>query len=129
MGLLHGSMRLGILGGCISWTRSVFPPGISYSKVVAALLFEFAGGGLSGGGRREADRGIILAEENPPLGHIITLDVADGFRRRGVGTMLLREMEQHFGFQGWSRCCWKRPWRMRAGLRFGRGMDIVRRPW
>ena len=44
--------------------------------------------------------GFILAEKNPPLGHIITLDVAESFRRKGVGTMLLREMEQHFAFQG-----------------------------
>jgi [ribosomal protein S18]-alanine N-acetyltransferase len=44
--------------------------------------------------------GFVLAEENPPLGHIITLDVADSHRRKGVGTALLREIEQHFVFQG-----------------------------
>ena len=48
----------------------------------------------------KAIAGFILAEENPPLGHIITLDVAESFRRRGVGTKLLEEMERHFAFKG-----------------------------
>ena len=34
------------------------------------------------------------------MGHIVTLDVAEKFRRQGVGTRLLEEMEEHFVFQG-----------------------------
>jgi len=30
----------------------------------------------------------------------LALDVAEGFRRKGVGTMLLAEMERHFAFKG-----------------------------
>jgi len=44
--------------------------------------------------------GFLISEENPPLGHIITLDVAESHRRRGVGTLLLRESEQHLAFRG-----------------------------
>jgi len=43
--------------------------------------------------------GFILAETNPPLAHIITLDVAESHRRQGVGTKLLGEMEKHFRFK------------------------------
>jgi ribosomal protein S18 acetylase RimI-like enzyme len=42
--------------------------------------------------------GFILAEKNPPLAHIITLDVAPGQRRKGLGTTLLNEMEKHFRY-------------------------------
>jgi [ribosomal protein S18]-alanine N-acetyltransferase len=32
------------------------------------------------------------------LAHIITLDVAETHRKQGVGSRLLREMEEHFAF-------------------------------
>ena len=44
--------------------------------------------------------GFILAETNPPLAHIITLDVAVGNRRTGLGTTLLKEMEKRLRFHG-----------------------------
>jgi len=40
-------------------------------------------------------RGFILSEENPPLAHIITLDVAEKERRRGLGTALLEKLESN----------------------------------
>jgi len=43
--------------------------------------------------------GFILAEANPPLAHIITLDIAPAYRRVGLGTRLLEEMEKHFRFK------------------------------
>jgi ribosomal protein S18 acetylase RimI-like enzyme len=42
--------------------------------------------------------GFILAEKNPPLAHIITLDVAAESRRSGLGSGLLSEMEEHFRY-------------------------------
>jgi len=77
-----------------------FPPGISYSRWSLHYYLSLPGAVclVAEEGKRLA--GFILAEENPPLGHIITLDVAESFRRRGVGTMLLNEMEEHFVFQG-----------------------------
>jgi len=44
--------------------------------------------------------GFILTEENPPLAHIVTLDVAETHRRFGVGTQLLQESEAHLVFRG-----------------------------
>ena len=42
----------------------------------------------------------ILTEENPPLGHVMTLDVAESQRRSGIGTLLLRESENNLYFRG-----------------------------
>ena len=51
-----------------------------------------------------ADRGkivgFLISEENPPLGRIVTLDVAESHRRQGIGSMLLGESEAHLAFRG-----------------------------
>ena len=44
--------------------------------------------------------GFVLGEANPPLGHIITLDVAESHRRSGTGSALLCELEKQFEFHG-----------------------------
>ena len=80
--------------------QECFPPGISYSKWSLRYYLSLPGADclLAEEGKQIA--GFILAEDHPPLGHIITLDVAEGYRRKSVGTALLREMEQHFAFRG-----------------------------
>ena len=80
--------------------QECFPPGISYSKWSLHYYLSLPGADCLVAEEGKTLAGFILAEENPPLGHIITLDVAEAFRRRGVGTMLLREMEEHFAFRG-----------------------------
>jgi ribosomal-protein-alanine N-acetyltransferase len=44
--------------------------------------------------------GFILTEENPPLAHVITLDVAEKFRRHGIGSLLLAESEANLARRG-----------------------------
>jgi len=44
--------------------------------------------------------GFILSEENPPLAHIVTLDVAAKERRHGVGTALLQKLESNLAARG-----------------------------
>ena len=44
--------------------------------------------------------GFVLTEENPPLAHVITLDVAESHRRQGVGTALLAESERNLSLRG-----------------------------
>jgi ribosomal protein S18 acetylase RimI-like enzyme len=80
--------------------QECFPPGISYSKWSLHYYLSLPGAVclVAEDGKQLA--GFILAEEHPPLGHIITLDVAEKFRRLGVGTTLLKEVEKHFLFQG-----------------------------
>lgn len=41
-----------------------------------------------------------MSEENPPLAHIITLDVAEKHRRQGVGTSLLQQLESNLASRG-----------------------------
>ena len=44
--------------------------------------------------------GFIIAEAEGADGHIITIDIAESCRRSGVGTALLREMEQRLAARG-----------------------------
>ena len=78
--------------------QECFPPGISYSKWSLHYYLSLPGADCLVAEEGKKIAGFILAEENPPLGHIITLDVAESFRRRGVGTKLFEEMERHFAF-------------------------------
>jgi ribosomal-protein-alanine N-acetyltransferase len=87
--------------------QTCFPPGIAYSKwslqyflnlpAADCLVAEEAKPFETQGKRI---MGFILAEANPPLAHIITLDVAPEQRRAGLGTRLLSEMEKHFQYHG-----------------------------
>ena len=44
--------------------------------------------------------GFILSEVDGALAHIITLDVAEGHRRSGVGSLLLKAAEKNLSAQG-----------------------------
>jgi ribosomal-protein-alanine N-acetyltransferase len=80
--------------------QACFPPGIAYSKTMLRYFLAQAGAeclvALDGG----KIVGFTLSEENPPLAHIITLDVAESHRRHGVGTALLGESEANLRFRG-----------------------------
>jgi [ribosomal protein S18]-alanine N-acetyltransferase len=80
--------------------QSCFPPGISYSKTTFHYFLTIASADciVAADGPRIA--GFILTEENPPLAHIITLDVAEAHRRHGVGSALLTESEKNLAFRG-----------------------------
>ena len=80
--------------------QSCFPGGISYSKTTLHyfLTIPSADCVVAADGARIA--GFILTEENPPLAHIITLDVAETHRRQGVGSALLAESEKNLALRG-----------------------------
>jgi [ribosomal protein S18]-alanine N-acetyltransferase len=80
--------------------QSCFPAGISYSKTTLRyfLTIPSADWIIAADGARIA--GFILTEENPPLAHIITLDVAETHRRHGVGSGLLAESERNLALRG-----------------------------
>src|ERR1700741_3879487 len=80
--------------------QACFPAGISYSKTTlryflflrsADCLVAMEGGQIAG---------FIFTEENPPLAHVITLDVTEKLRRRGIGSALLRESEGNLALRG-----------------------------
>jgi ribosomal-protein-alanine N-acetyltransferase len=85
--------------------QECFPPGVAYSKwslqyflnlPAADCLVAEEGKSFAAQGRKIV--GFILAEKNPPLAHIITLDIAPQKRRTGLGSMLLGETEKHLRF-------------------------------
>jgi ribosomal-protein-alanine N-acetyltransferase len=80
--------------------QSCFPPGIAYSKTM--LRYYLAQPEAECLVATDAAKivGFILTEENPPLAHIVTLDVAESHRRFRVGTQLLLESEAHMAFRG-----------------------------
>jgi ribosomal-protein-alanine N-acetyltransferase len=78
--------------------QTCFPPGVAYSKTMLRYFLNLSSADCLVAEAEGKIVGFILAEENPPLAHIITLDVAETHRKKGVGTALLLEMEQHFAF-------------------------------
>ena len=80
--------------------QKCFAPGISYSKATLRYFLVQPGAECLVALDDAKIVGFILTEENPPLAHIITLDVADSHRRRGVGSALLTESERNLTLRG-----------------------------
>jgi [ribosomal protein S18]-alanine N-acetyltransferase len=79
--------------------QACFPPGISYSKFSLQYFLSLPAADCLVAEDGKTIAGFLLAESNPPLAHIITLDVAPAYRRAGLGSKLLAEMEKHFRFK------------------------------
>lgn len=80
--------------------QACFPPGIAYSKFSLQYFLGLPTADCLVAESNSRIVGFILAEANPPLAHIITLDVAASHRRTGLGSQLLAEIEKHFRFHG-----------------------------
>ena len=80
--------------------QACFPAGISYSKATLRYFLSLPTADCLVAMEDALIAGFILTEENPPLAHIITLDVAEKFRRRGVGSLLLTESETNLARRG-----------------------------
>jgi [ribosomal protein S18]-alanine N-acetyltransferase len=79
--------------------QACFPPGISYSKFSLQYFLSLPAADCLVAEDGKTIAGFLLAESNPPLAHIITLDVAPVYRRTGLGSKLLEEIEKHFQFK------------------------------
>jgi len=77
-----------------------FPPGISYAKTTLHYFLTIPSADCVVALEGNHIAGFILSEENPPLAHIITLDVAAKQRRHGVGTALLQNLESNLAARG-----------------------------
>ena len=75
--------------------QACFPPGISYSRTTLRYFLTLASADCVVAVDQNKIAGFILSEENPPLAHIITLDVTAKERRHGVGTALLETLESN----------------------------------
>jgi ribosomal-protein-alanine N-acetyltransferase len=80
--------------------QSCFPPGISYSKTTLRYFLTLASADCVVAVEESRIVGFVLSEENPPLAHIITLDVAEKHRRQGAGTALLQQLEENLALRG-----------------------------
>ena len=80
-----------------------YPPGISYSRRTLKWFLALPGADCLVA-KSDDDLaeilGFIIAEADEGEGHIITIDIAESSRRAGVGTALLREMEQRLAARG-----------------------------
>jgi ribosomal protein S18 acetylase RimI-like enzyme len=76
--------------------RECYPSGIAYSKRELRWYLAQPGAICFVAEATGAVAGFILSDSEPPLGHIITIDVAEAHRRRGVGTLLLGAAERAF---------------------------------
>src|ERR1700730_10572561 len=75
--------------------QSFFPAGIAYSKATLRYFLSLRSADCLVAMEDAHIAGFILTEENPPLAHVITLDVAEKFRRHGIGSALLAESERN----------------------------------
>ncbi len=80
--------------------QSCFPPGISYSKTTLRYFLTLASADCVIAEQGGKIVGFILSEENPPLAHIITLDVDAKHRRHGIGAALLEMLESNLAARG-----------------------------
>jgi [ribosomal protein S18]-alanine N-acetyltransferase len=70
-----------------------FPPGIAYSKWMLRHFLKMPSANCIVATDGEEIPGFVITEEAGPRGHILTLDIAESSRRRGLGTQLLRRSE------------------------------------
>jgi ribosomal protein S18 acetylase RimI-like enzyme len=80
--------------------QACFPAGISYSKATLRYFLTLASADCVVAAEGIHITGFVLSEENPPLAHIITLDVSERQRRNGIGTALLQQLESNLCARG-----------------------------
>jgi ribosomal-protein-alanine N-acetyltransferase len=77
--------------------QQCFPRGIAYSKSMLRYFLQIAPETCFVAATEEAAiAGFILGEVDRPLAHIITIDIAEVYRRSGIGSQLLDKLERKF---------------------------------
>jgi ribosomal-protein-alanine N-acetyltransferase len=87
-------------GELFALDRACYVPGIAYSKSMLRWYLNAPGAICIVAEDAGEIVGFILAEAKPPGAHIITLDVAENSRRRGVGTRLTHAAENQMASRG-----------------------------
>ena len=81
-----------------------YPPGIAYSRFALHAFLSERGAQAFVAEEESALVGFVLARQmSAGRGHIITLDVEEAHRRRGLGTALLAAAERWLAAQGVAR--------------------------
>jgi [ribosomal protein S18]-alanine N-acetyltransferase len=77
-----------------------FPHGIAYSRRMLAYFLQMPQGSCIVATDDSAIAGFLITEQEGPLAHVLTLDVAERYRRQGVGTLLLERGENELTSRG-----------------------------
>ena len=90
----------GDFDGLYALDHLCFPPGIAYSRRMLAYFLRMPQARCTVAEHDGEIAGFIITEEDPPRGHILTLDVAEARRRLGIGSRLLSLSEQQLATRG-----------------------------
>jgi [ribosomal protein S18]-alanine N-acetyltransferase len=101
--------------------QKCFPAGIAYSKAMLKHFLALPGAECLVAVDENQIVAFILTEENPPLGHVMTLDVAETHRRKGIGSILLGESENNLRFRGVRTMLLETATTNEAGIAFWQG--------
>jgi ribosomal protein S18 acetylase RimI-like enzyme len=77
-----------------------YPRGIAYSRRTLKWFLALPEAECIVGESDDAIAGFILTEADESRAHVITIDVLEAHRRRGLGTSLLREAERRLTARG-----------------------------
>lgn len=80
--------------------RACFESGIAYSKNTLRYFLELPASTCVLATIEEDIAGFIVSEMDGARAHIITLDVAEKYRRRGIGTVLIDAVEHRLASLG-----------------------------
>ena len=80
--------------------QSCFPRGIAYSKTTLRYFLALSSAECLLAVEEDDIAGFVLSELEGPVAHIITLDVAEAYRRSGVGSLLLNSAENSLAARG-----------------------------
>jgi len=80
--------------------QSCFPHGIAYSKTTLRYFLALSSAECLLAVEEDDIAGFVLSELEGPVAHIITLDVAEAYRRSGVGSLLLNSAENSLVARG-----------------------------
>jgi [ribosomal protein S18]-alanine N-acetyltransferase len=80
--------------------QSCFPPGIAYSRMTLDYFLTLPSAECVLALEGQEIVGFVLSQQNPPLAHVVTLDVAAEHRRHGVGSALLLEHQRNLALRG-----------------------------
>lgn len=80
--------------------QACYEPAIAYSRRELRNYLRFPGGDCIVAEADGTIAGFCVTAHGPARGYIITIDVLELYRRRGVGTMLLVEVERRMAASG-----------------------------
>ena len=86
--------------------QECFPPGIAYSRRELAYYMKLKNAftivaEASGPGSEKSDiAGFLVGTRQKGMGHIVTIDALETYRRNGLGTLLMQSAEERFQQNG-----------------------------